>query len=80
MPIQKASADRRISTGPIQFDQDQPGYFIRGEDYAVQQMLQLLSRILSKGTRINKDEWGHAVSHVNDVIEEMQQSQGKGPS
>ena len=70
-PIQKASADRRIQTGPLQLNQDAPGYFIRGEDVAVQQMLRLLSGILTKGTRINKEDWSHAVQHINDVLEDL---------
>jgi hypothetical protein len=71
MTIQKATADRRIQTGPVQFDQDFPGYFIRGEDIAVQQMLRLLSNILSRGTRVNKDDWSHAVEHVNAILEDL---------
>lgn len=30
--MQKATAGYRVSTGPVQFDNDWPGYFYRGDD------------------------------------------------
>ena len=33
--MQKAKAGYRVSTGPVQFDNDWPGYFMRGDELLV---------------------------------------------